>query len=46
VLGREFEVAGFMAPFVVVRRRSDGEKGSLEFQNNPRFYFNSVLDEG
>jgi hypothetical protein len=37
---RDFEAIGFMAPYVVVRRRSDGVKGSLEFQNNPRFYFN------
>ena len=36
----EFEAIGFMAPLVVVRRRSDGVKGSLEFQGNPRFYFN------
>ncbi len=31
-----------MAPFVIVRRRADGVKGSLEFQHNPRFYFNWV----
>lgn len=43
-LGQEFEVIGFMAPFVVVRRKADGKKGSLEFQHNPRFYFNFVLD--
>ena len=36
----DFEVIGFMAPLVVVRRRSDGRKGSLEFQNSPRLYFN------
>lgn len=36
----EFEVIGFMAPLVVVRSRSTGKKGSLEFQHNPRFYFN------
>ena len=36
----EFEAIGFMAPFVVVRRLSDGQKGSLEFQHHPRFYFN------
>lgn len=35
----EFEVIGFMAPLVGVRRRSDGVKGSLMFQHNPRFYF-------
>ncbi len=45
-LARDFEVVGFLAPLVVVRRRSDGRKGSLEFQHQPRFYFNLVLDEG
>jgi len=35
-----FEVIGFMAPLVVVRRRADGVKGSLEFQNAPRLFFN------
>lgn len=39
-LGRDFEVEGFMAPFVVVRRRADGVHGSLMFQHTPRFYFN------
>ena len=39
-LRAEFEVIGFAAPLVVVRRRSDGRKGSLEFQHAPRFYFN------
>ena len=38
-LSRDFDVIGFMAPFVVVRRRGDGKKGSLEFQHQPRFYF-------
>ena len=36
----EFFVEGFLAPFVVVRRKSDGQRGSLEFQHHPRFYFN------
>jgi hypothetical protein len=35
----EFEVLGFMAPLIVVRRKSDGVKGSLMFQSSPRFYF-------
>jgi hypothetical protein len=39
-----FEVLGFMAPFVVVKRKSDGKKGSMEFQHHPRFYFNFVVD--
>lgn len=38
-LSQDFEVIGFGAPLVVVRRRSDGVKGSLMFQHNPRFYF-------
>src|SRR4051812_33290913 len=39
-LSDEFEVRGFLAPLVVVRRKADGVLGSLEFQNRPRFYFN------
>jgi hypothetical protein len=35
----EFTAIGFAAPFVVVRRKSDGKKGSLMFQHSPRFYF-------
>jgi hypothetical protein len=43
-LGRDFEVIGFAAPLVVVRRRADGRLGSLEFQHHPRFYFNFIAD--
>lgn len=35
----EFETLGFMAPFVTVRRRSDGVLGTLEFTHSPRVYF-------
>jgi hypothetical protein len=35
----EFEAIGFLAPFVMVRRRSDGVKGTLMFSGRPRFYF-------
>lgn len=38
-LGEDFDVLGFMAPVVVVRRKSDGQKGSLYFQHSPRLYF-------
>ena len=38
-LRRDFDVMGFMAPYIVVRRKSDGRKGSLLFQRNPRYYF-------
>jgi hypothetical protein len=39
-LAEAFDVIGFMAPLVVVRRLSDNVKGSLEFQHDPRLYFN------
>ena len=39
-----FEIIGFMAPFCVAIRKSDGAKGSLEFTHHPRFYFNFVVD--
>lgn len=39
-LRRDFDILGFAAPLVVVRRRADGVRGSLEFQHNPRLYFN------
>ena len=38
-LQADFEVLGFAAPLVAVRRRADGVKGSLMFQGSPRFYF-------
>lgn len=43
-VSKEFEVIGFMAPFTVVKRKSDGVKGSLQFQHLPRFYFNFQKD--
>jgi hypothetical protein len=45
-LRAEFEVHGFLAPFIVVTRKSDGVKGSMEFTHSPRWYFNFVPDEG
>jgi hypothetical protein len=39
-LREEFEVQSFLAPFVIVKRKKDGAKGTLEFQHHPRFYFN------
>lgn len=38
-LQSEFSVLGFMAPYVIVKRLSDGVKGSLLFQNSPRLYY-------
>ena len=38
-LAAEFEVLGFLAPYVAARRKADGMVGSLEFSHWPRFYF-------
>ena len=38
-LANDFEVMGFAAPFVVVRRKADNKVGSLMFQHHPRYYF-------
>ena len=39
-LSNDFELEGFMAPYIVVTRKSDSVRGSLMFQHSPRFYFN------
>ena len=44
-LSEDFEVIGFMAPLVVVRRKDAGVKGSLEFQHSPRLYWGFVEDK-
>lgn len=41
-MAEHYEITGFMAPFVVVRRLADDAKGSMMFQDMPRFYFNFV----
>ena len=38
-LGEDFDVVGFSAPFVVVIRKSDGKRGSLQFSHSPRKYW-------
>jgi hypothetical protein len=43
-LTEEFEVIGFAAPFVVVRKKSDQKMGSLMFQHQPRYYFAFTYD--
>ena len=43
-LATDFEVTGFMAPYVVVKRKSDGVVGSLMFRHSPRFYFSFTPD--
>ena len=39
-LGRDFVVEGFLAPFIMATNKETGEKGTLQFQHAPRFYFN------
>ena len=41
-LRTDFEVLGFLAPFVTVRRKVDKVKGTLTFQHHPRFYFDFI----
>jgi hypothetical protein len=36
---RDFTVIRFMAPYVLVVRKSDGVRGTLEFTHRPRVYF-------
>lgn len=43
-LQRDFSVTGFMAPYVVVKRKSDGIVGSLTFQHSPRLYYGFTKD--
>lgn len=43
-LQRDFRVTGFAAPFVVVVRKADGVKGTLEFTHSPRVYFDFRAD--
>ncbi len=41
-LTEAFTVEGFAAPFCFVTRKSDGKRGMIEFQHQPRFYYNFV----
>lgn len=34
-----YEIIGFAAPFVYVKEKANGKKGTLIFQHNPRFYY-------
>ena len=43
-LREDFNVTGFMAPFVVVHRLGDGVKGTLMFQHSPRLYWGFQAD--
>ena len=38
-LSEEFTVSGFMAPYVMVKRKLDDTKGTMMFSHSPRYYF-------
>ena len=44
-LQEEYAVTGFLAPYVIVRRKRDDAIGSLEFQHEPRYYWGFERDE-
>ncbi len=43
-LTEQFNVIGFAAPFVVVTRKSTGQRGTLAFRHMPRIYFDWMPD--
>lgn len=45
-LQEEFDVKSFLAPFVSVKRKSDGVEGTLTFQHQPRFYYGWQENDG
>lgn len=38
----QYEAVGFMAPFVMVKVRATGAKGTMQFTHSPRYYFDYV----
>lgn len=36
----DFKVEGFLAPYIIVERLSDGVRGTLTFSHYPRWYYN------
>ncbi len=39
-IAREFIITSIVGLTVIVRRKADGVVGSLDFQNEPRLYYN------
>jgi len=35
----KYDFVSFLAPFAIVIRKSDGVKGTLQFDHMPRFYY-------
>ena len=45
-MARDFDGLSFAAPFMIVAEKSTGKKGSLMFQDRPRFYFSFEAHDG
>lgn len=43
-LQEDFVALGFLAPYILVVRKSDGKRGTLQFNHNPRIYWGFVED--
>ena len=43
-LQNDYRVIGFSSPYVVVVRKSDGVRGTLQFTHAPRVYFDFVAE--
>lgn len=43
-MSAQYDVIGFLAPFVVVTRKTDGARGTLRFAHSPRRYFDWKAD--
>ena len=41
----QFDVFSVMGPKLIVRRKSDGYSGTIEYQSSPRYYFNLAVGE-
>ncbi len=41
-LQQVYSVEGFGGGYVVVTRKADGKRGSLDFTHSPRFYYSFV----
>ena len=45
-LMQDYTVKSFLAPFVMVVRKSDGVSGCMMFQHSPRYYYDFQSTEG
>jgi len=36
---KDFEILSFFAPFVAVERKIDGKRGTMRFDDYPRYYY-------